>query len=88
MYTVRCVSDKCEGSSIYREGETEGGKERDLMDVRAASADRLPPKRLLVAIETPREEIKKGRVGKNMFFHVNPTTPDMFCTFSGRKCQN
>lgn len=33
---------------------------RDLMNV-SASADRLPPKRLLVAIETPGEEIKKGR---------------------------
>ncbi len=41
----------------------EGQKDRvrDLMNV-STSADRLPPKRLLVAIETPGEEIKKGGV--------------------------
>lgn len=40
--------------------ERQKGRERDLMDV-SASADKLPPERLLVAIETPGEEIKKGR---------------------------
>lgn len=40
--------------------ERQKGRERDLMNV-IASADRLPPERLLVAIETPGEEIKKGR---------------------------
>lgn len=39
-----------------RESQKDG--EEDLMDVNA-SADRLPPERLLVAIETPGEEIKQ-----------------------------
>lgn len=37
----------------------------------SASADRLPPERLLVAIETPGEEIKKGReLEKTCFFMI------------------
>lgn len=40
------------------------------MDV-SASADKLPLERLLVAIETPGEEIKKGRgLEKTCFFMV------------------
>lgn len=34
----------------------------------SATADTLPPERLLVAIETPGEEIKKGRAGKKFAF--------------------
>lgn len=41
------------------ESERQKDRERDLMNVNT-SADRLPPERLLVAIETPGEEIKKG----------------------------
>lgn len=59
----------------HTERERQRDRERDLIDV-SASADRLPPERLLVAIETPGEEIKKGRVGKKkMFFHGNLSTP-------------
>lgn len=47
-----------EASHTKRERQRD--RERDLMDV-SASADRLPPERLLVAIETAGEEIKKGR---------------------------
>lgn len=56
------------------------------MDVRE-SAGRLPPERLLVAIETQGEEIKKGRVGKKMFFMVTSTTPVMLFTFMGESVQ-
>lgn len=41
-----------EGRFIYREGEGFDGRQR---------IGRLPPERLLVAIETAGEEIKKGR---------------------------
>lgn len=48
-FRLRLASDIVEGSSTYRERQ----KDRDLMDV-SASADKLPPERLLVAIETTR----------------------------------
>lgn len=57
------------------------------MDVRE-SAGRLPPERLLVAIETQGEEIKKGRVGKKMFFHGNLHNPGHAFHICGRKCSN
>lgn len=57
------------------------------MDV-STSADRLPPVRLLVAIETPGEEIKKRqRIGKTYFFMATSQSLT-FCTFIGRKCLN
>lgn len=63
------VSGIGEGSFTYRQEKRQKDRERDLIDV-GASADRLPAERLLVAIETPGEEIKKGRkVGKTCFFH-------------------
>lgn len=65
---VPCLSDRGEGSCMNRERQTD--RERGLMDV-SASADKLPPERLLVAIETPGKEIKKGwGLEKTCFFTV------------------
>lgn len=55
--TVSCLSHGGEGSFTERDRKD---KERDLMDV-TTSAHRLPTERLLVAMETAGEEIKKGR---------------------------
>lgn len=75
-----------QGEGRFTESERNKDRERDLMEV-SASADRLPAERLLVTIETPREDIKKGRVGKTCFFMVTSQSLT-FCTFSSRKCSN
>lgn len=56
------ASEIGEGGFTYRQEKRQKDRERDLMDV-GVSADRLPAERLLVAIETLGEEIKK-KVGR------------------------